>query len=108
MSSISDSLGVSMAVAIVILALAAIQLAIQIYALIDLARRKQVTGGKRWVWLLVIIFANLIGAILYLAIGRTTPPVSEPVQDAAAAESAAERARSTADLLYGPDGERRQ
>lgn len=108
MSAISDTLGVSTAVATVILALAVIQLAVQIYALIDLARRTHVTGGKRWVWLLVILFANLIGAILYLAIGRATPPIAEPVQDPAAAETAAERARSTADLLYGPGSERRQ
>jgi len=56
----------------------------------------------------VILFANLIGAILYLAIGRATPPIAEPVQNPAAAETAAERARSTADLLYGPGSERRQ
>jgi len=108
MSAISDTLGVSTAVAAIVLALAVIQLAVQIYALIDLARRKHVTGGQRWVWLLVIIFASLIGAILYLAIGRATPPVAEPAQDPAAAETAADRARSTADLLYGPESERRQ
>lgn len=104
MSSIADTLGVSIAAAAVILALVVVQLAIQIYALVDLARRRQVTGGKRWVWLIVILFGNLVGAILYLAIGRATPPAVEPEHDPGA--SPGDRTRAAADLLYGPDERR--
>ncbi|HMM42616.1 MAG TPA: PLD nuclease N-terminal domain-containing protein [Thermomicrobiales bacterium] len=104
MSPIADTLGASTSAAAAILALAVVQLAIQIYALVDLARRRQVAGGKRWVWLVVILFGNLVGAILYLVIGRATPPAAEPEPGAGA--SPGDRARAAADLLYGPDERR--
>ncbi len=101
MSSIADALGVSATVAVAILALAVVQLALQIYALVDLARRRRVTGGKRWIWLAVILFGNLVGAIVYLAIGRAVPPAAEPEHEPGAGPG--DRARAAADLLYGPD-----
>jgi hypothetical protein len=46
-----------------------IQLALMVIALSDL--RKQVsTRGPRWLWLLIIVFVNLIGPILYFVVGK--------------------------------------
>ncbi len=46
-----------------------LQLALWLVALIDLLRRER-TRGPKWVWLLVILFVNLLGPILYLIFGR--------------------------------------
>jgi hypothetical protein len=46
-----------------------IQVTLMVIALLDL--RKQVkTRGPRQLWLLVIIFVNLIGPILYFVVGK--------------------------------------
>jgi hypothetical protein len=47
----------------------AIQLVLVVVALLDL--RKQLrTKGPKWLWVLVILFVNMIGPILYFVIGR--------------------------------------
>ena len=46
-----------------------LNLALLAAALIDLLRREQ-TRGPKWVWLLVIIFVNTIGPIIYFVAGR--------------------------------------
>ncbi|VAW36290.1 hypothetical protein MNBD_CHLOROFLEXI01-3243 [hydrothermal vent metagenome] len=46
-----------------------IQLLLIIFALIDLARRDH-TRGPKWVWVLVILFVNMIGPIIYFLLGR--------------------------------------
>jgi len=46
-----------------------LQLVLLVVALIDLARRER-TRGPKWVWVLVIVFINVIGPILYLVMGR--------------------------------------
>jgi hypothetical protein len=46
-----------------------IQLGLIVFALVDLNRRP-VTRGPKWVWVLVIIFVNIIGPIVYFVIGR--------------------------------------
>lgn len=46
-----------------------IQLVLVIFALIDLVRRDQ-TRGPKWVWVLVILFINMIGPIIYFLAGR--------------------------------------
>ncbi|MFZ3577994.1 PLD nuclease N-terminal domain-containing protein [Virgibacillus sp. DJP39] len=38
-------------------------------ALVDLVRISK-TNGPKWVWLLVILFVNIIGPILYFIFGR--------------------------------------
>lgn len=50
-----------------------ISLGLEIYALIDLVRRdpRQVQGGKKWVWVLLILLVSTIGSIIYLVAGRT-------------------------------------
>ncbi len=46
-----------------------IQLGLQINALVDLARQPKVRGPK-WVWVIIILLGELIGAIVYLVFGR--------------------------------------
>jgi hypothetical protein len=49
--------------------LLAIQLVLVVVALLDL-RKQPRTRGPRWLWVLVILFVNTIGPILYFVIGR--------------------------------------
>jgi len=51
-----------------------LQFVLMIIALIDLVKREHITGTAKIVWLLVIIFVNLFGPIIYLAIGRKERP----------------------------------
>ena len=46
-----------------------IQLALIVFALADLLRREN-TRGPKWVWVLVILFVNMIGPIIYFLLGR--------------------------------------
>lgn len=46
-----------------------IQIALVVYALLDLIRRPH-TRGPKWLWVIVILFINLIGPIVYLVVGR--------------------------------------
>ena len=50
--------------------LVVIEIGLMVFALQDLIRRRQVVGGNKWVWGLVIVFFNLIGPIVYLLAGR--------------------------------------
>ena len=46
-----------------------IQLGLMIFALVDLLRREH-TRGPKWIWVLVIVFVNYIGPIIYFVFGR--------------------------------------
>lgn len=46
-----------------------IQLVLIAFALLDLSRRDS-TRGPKWVWVLVILFINMIGPIVYFLVGR--------------------------------------
>jgi len=78
-----------------------LEIVLDVIALVDLYRRpvERVALGNKWIWVAVILLINLIGAILYFAIGRKPAP--------AVGETAARPARSgpdIADALYGdPD-----
>jgi hypothetical protein len=52
-----------------ILPIVIIQLALLIFCVVDLVRRKQ-TRGPKWVWVLVVVFVSLFGPIIYLLFGR--------------------------------------
>jgi hypothetical protein len=48
-----------------------IQLGLMVVALIDLERaERRVRGGNKFVWVLVIVFVNIIGPIIYFVAGR--------------------------------------
>ena len=49
--------------------IALLQLALLVVALIDLARRER-TRGPKWLWVLIILFVNLIGPVVYFVFGR--------------------------------------
>jgi len=46
-----------------------IQIVLMIIALIDI-RRIHATNGPKWAWVLVVIFVNTIGPIIYFIFGR--------------------------------------
>jgi hypothetical protein len=46
-----------------------VQLILMIVALLDLLKREN-TRGPKWVWLLVILFVNLFGPIIYFLFSR--------------------------------------
>ena len=55
----------------VLLPLIAIQLGLQIYSLVDLVRAgRQVRYLPKAVWVLIIIFGQLLGSVIYLIVGR--------------------------------------
>ena len=93
--------GITTPVAAILIALIAVQVAAQVYALLDLARRNVVRGGRKWVWVLVIALGNLPGAIAYLVVGR--PPATVDVSGAASSASGArsDAARRAVSELYG-------
>ena len=47
-----------------------LEIALLVFALVDVVRRKRVTGDNKIVWILVIVLINFIGPIVYLAAGR--------------------------------------
>ncbi len=46
-----------------------IQLTLMAVAFFDLFKRER-TRGPKWMWVLIILLVNLIGPIIYFAIGR--------------------------------------
>ena len=84
---------------VVLVALVAVQLSLQIYALVVLFRTpdERLMLGKKWPWALFIVLVNLVGAIVFLAAGR------KPAAAAVAAQPA-DRATRAAEVLYGPRG----
>ena len=86
----------------------AIQLAVEIYALVVLFRtpEERVVFQKRWPWVLIILFVNPIGAIVFLAAGRTEPAVSDPLTGRGKDAPPASRADRAVDVLYGSPGDR--
>ena len=93
-------LGVSTTLAALLLALGLAEIGTQIYALIDLARRDHVRGGRKWVWALVIALGNLPGAIVYLAAGRTAPAVDDGSAVSGATVADRDATRRALDTLY--------
>jgi hypothetical protein len=84
---------------IALLALLSLQVIVQLLACVDLARRRTVRGGRKWVWAVVIIAGSLLGAVLYLALGRM-PDAGEREADTAP-EDARTAGRDALDRLYG-------
>ncbi len=100
-----DSLPAWLLVVGAVLAIA--QIAFEVWALVDMLKRpadQLALGGRKWLWAIIILFVNWLGAILYFAIGRK--PASAVVDGPAA--SGADNARAL-DSLYGApkDGEPR-
>lgn len=46
-----------------------LQVILAVFALISCIKQEE-TKGPKWMWILIILFINLIGPILYFVIGR--------------------------------------
>ena len=98
---LAQLLGISTGVAAVLVGVIVLQVATQVYAIVDLVRRHSVRGGKKWPWALVLAFGNLPGAIAYLAAGRTSPAVDTPSDGSGAGTAGGDASRRAVDALYG-------
>lgn len=76
-----------------------VQLVLQVTALVMLIRtpgERVSIGGRKWVWVLIIVLGEWLGAILWFILGRTQAPV-----DVAAPAAAPGTHAAAADTLYG-------
>ena len=92
------SLSVGLIVGIGLLLL--LQVTLQIIALVLLVKApsERVTiGGRKWVWALIIVLGEFVGAVLFFFLGRKPAVAVEPTTVAPAAS----RATAAADALYG-------
>jgi hypothetical protein len=105
--SIANALNVSTSVTWAIIGLLAVQLGVQVWALVDLARRPRVRFEKKWIWALIIILGgnSFIGPIIYAAVGRSVPG-EVAVDGGIDAATDDERTRRAVDTLYGGGGDR--
>jgi len=56
---------------LLLLPIALIELGLIIFSLYDLTRpARKVRGGNKVLWVIVILFFNLLGPLLYLTVGR--------------------------------------
>ncbi len=58
------------ALLLVLLPIILLQLALQVAALLDLKKRKNVVGGNKLVWILVIVIGEMLGPVIYFIFGR--------------------------------------
>ena len=66
MSKLAEVLaGLPTTAIVAIVVVLAVQLALQIVAVIDLVRRDRVLFDRKWIWALVIVAGNLLGAVVY-------------------------------------------
>lgn len=89
---------------VALVGLAVVQVAVEVTALVVLFRTPpdRLVLGKRWPWVLLILFVNLVGAIVFLAVGRAPSPAGRDVAPPGAASPVGDRAARAADVLYGP------
>ncbi len=61
-----------------VIPIAVIQIGLMLLAAFDLLREeRRVRGGSKAIWAVIIVFANLIGPILYFLVGRQEGPIDE-------------------------------
>mgnify|MGYP005853314617 CR=1 FL=1 len=53
-----------------LLPILALEVALMVAALWDLAHRERVRGGKKWVWAVVAVVFNIVGPLAYFLFGR--------------------------------------
>jgi hypothetical protein len=103
--AIADTVTISGGALVALVALGIVELGLAIYSIVDIVRRPAVTGGHKWVWIVIVAVFNLIGSIIYLAVGRAQPEAAELRADPEPEAAARGRAAAAADLLYGPPPE---
>jgi hypothetical protein len=48
--------------------------------LIDCLQNPSLQGSEKFVWVLVILFLHVLGALIYFFVGRSRGPVGRPAQ----------------------------
>lgn len=78
------------------------QVGLMLWALIDLVRRPsdQIRGAMKWPWVLLVLFLNLVGPVIYLTVGRVAPQAADANQPAVESD----KTQKAVDALYG-DGD---
>ena len=104
-AAIADSVTISGGALVALVVLGIVELGLVIYCIVDIVRRPAVAGGHKWVWIVIVVLFNLIGSIIYLAVGRAQPEAAEVRADPEPETAARGRAAAAADLLYGPPPE---
>ena len=64
-----DSLAIIQKYLPLLIPIVLLELGLLVAALIDISKRER-TRGPKWVWILVVIFFNLLGPIAYFIFGR--------------------------------------
>ena len=109
--TVAVSVSLPPAAIVLVAVLGAVQLVLFIWALIDLIRRPHTSLLPRWAWLVLMIVFELLGPILYLALGRGEPAhqaESPPAGGIGGAELDEPRSQRAVDMLYGAaDGAQR-
>jgi Phospholipase_D-nuclease N-terminal len=91
--------GIPSGALVALIVLGVIEVALVVYCIIDIVRRPAVLGDRKWVWIVIVAVFNLIGSIIYLAIGRVQPLSPETSAEPGGAGG---RVSAAADILYGP------
>ncbi len=92
--------GISMPLAIAIVALGVVQLTLQIWAIVDLFRRPA-PAQRKVVFGVVIVLGGLLGGLAYLAVGR--PMLMAEGREATAGRGNDAARQRALDQLYGPN-----
>lgn len=82
-----------------------VQIVLEVWALIVLFKTPddRLLLGKKWPWVLIILLVNTIGAVIFLAAGRTKPPVDDRADGAQPAVPTGDAAARAVDVLYGEE-----
>lgn len=88
---------------VALVVLAVVEIGLAVFCIVDIVRRPAVLGGRKWLWIVLVVLFGLAGPIIYLAVGRVPPPAAAETRDEPEAMTRT-RAESAADLLYGPAG----
>ncbi len=82
-----------------------VQVSLQIYAFVRLFKTPDDRlTARKWVWGLIILLGEMVGALVFLAAGRKPAAAVDPMAGGASAEGASgagDRAARAADVLYG-------
>ena len=70
LGSVSDLFELLKPLLFVLVPLLIVQLVLMITALVSILRRDSYKMGSRVIWILVVVFINTIGPILYFVLGR--------------------------------------
>jgi len=103
--AIADTVTINGGALVALVVLGVVELGLAIYCIVDIVRRPAVAGGHKWIWIVIVALFNLIGSIVYLAVGRAQPEATEVRADPQPEAAARSKAAAAADLLYGPPPE---